>query len=250
MDANFITASASSAQAFKTATLLKTLNVNSLITGEDGVGKRTLARYILPDAPMIDASEHQELINIFKSSNALIISNLQNSPSIKNIMDIIGTKKDIKIVATAKKGFYNKDSEKFFSIKFEIPPLRERPEDVRELVYKFAKEASELLSTKENFKVEGFKPDLSRNSDSLKRQVMISSLLEDIGEKELMDIVQNYLSVQLGSNDDYKKFLHLYEVPLIKAGLQRFKSQLQLAERLGLNRNTLRKKIEQNSKYL
>jgi len=37
------------------------------------------------------------------------------------------------------------------------------------------------------------------------------------------------------------KFLHLYEVPIIKAGLQRFKSQLQLSEKLGLNRNTLRK---------
>ncbi|MDX9756088.1 MAG: Fis family transcriptional regulator, partial [Sulfurimonas sp.] len=49
MDASYITASAASAQAFKTATLLKTLNVNSLITGELGVGKKSLACYILPD---------------------------------------------------------------------------------------------------------------------------------------------------------------------------------------------------------
>ena len=40
---NFITASEASSQAFKTATLLKTLTVNALIMGEVGVGKSTLA---------------------------------------------------------------------------------------------------------------------------------------------------------------------------------------------------------------
>jgi len=54
----------------------------------------------------------------------------------------------------------------------------------------------------------------------------------------------------LGSNNDYKNFLHLYEVPIIKAGILRFKSQLQLSDKLGLNRNTLRKKIADNEKYL
>jgi DNA-binding protein Fis len=41
----------------------------------------------------------------------------------------------------------------------------------------------------------------------------------------------------------------LYEVPLIRAGIKRFKSQLQLADKLGLNRNTLRKKIADHSDY-
>lgn len=79
---------------------------------------------------------------------------------------------------------------------------------------------------------------------------MINYLLQDIQEDELMEILQNYLLKQLGSNNDYKKFLHLYEVPIIKAGLQRFKSQLQLSGKLGLNRNTLRKKMADNINYL
>ena len=250
MDAKFITTSASSAQAFKTATLLKTLNVNSLIMGEEGVGKKSLARYILPDAPIIDASDHHELISTLESLSALIVTNFQNSPNIKNILDIISSKKNIRVVATAKEGFYNRDADKFFSVKFEIPPLKDRPEDVKELIEKFAKETSVLLNTKANFNTKNFKPDLSKNAISLKRQVLINYLLQDIGENELMGIVKNYLLDKLGSSSDYKKFLHLYEVPLIQAGLQKFKSQLQLSERLGLNRNTLRKKIEQNSKYL
>jgi DNA-binding protein Fis len=66
----------------------------------------------------------------------------------------------------------------------------------------------------------------------------------------LMDIVQTYIAPKLGSNNDYKKFLHIYEAPLIRAGLKKFKSQLQLADKLGLNRNTLRKKIADNAQYL
>ena len=70
---------------------------------------------------------------------------------------------------------------------------------------------------------------------------MINYLLQNIQENELIEIIENYLVDKLGSNNDYKNFLHLYEIPIIKAGLQRFKSQLQLSDKLGLNRNTLRK---------
>ena len=79
---------------------------------------------------------------------------------------------------------------------------------------------------------------------------MINYLLQDINESELMDIMRNYLIDKLGSNSDYKNFNHLYEAPLLKAGLEKFKSQLRFADRLGLNRNTLRKKIAENIKYL
>jgi DNA-binding protein Fis len=64
-----------------------------------------------------------------------------------------------------------------------------------------------------------------------------------------MQIIEAFLDDKLGSNNDYRDFLHLYEVPLIRAGMKRFKSQLQLSERLGLNRNTLRKKIAENEPF-
>ena len=66
---NFIAVSNASKEAFKTATLLKTLNVNSLITGEVGVGKKSLAQYILPNAAVIDASNFDELLIALESSN-------------------------------------------------------------------------------------------------------------------------------------------------------------------------------------
>ena len=249
VDANYITASASYAEAFKTATLLKTLSVNSLITGEVGVGKKSLASYILQDAPILDASNHNELLSTLESVKEIVITNLENSPNIKNIFDIIALK-NIRIVATAKSSYYYEDIDNIFGIKFDIPPLSQRLEDVNGLVQKFIEEASYIFSTNQKFNMKNFKPDLSQNAASLRRQVMISYLLQDINDSELMNIMQNYLTDKLGSNSDYKKFLHLYEVPLVKAGLQRFKSQLQLADKLGLNRNTLRKKIADNSAYL
>jgi DNA-binding protein Fis len=62
--------------------------------------------------------------------------------------------------------------------------------------------------------------------------------------------MDNYLYSRLGSNSDYRNFLYLYEVPLIRSGLRKFKSQLKLADKLGLNRNTLRKKISDNKQYI
>ena len=126
VDANYITASASSAQAFKTATLLKTLNVNSLITGEVGVGKKTLAKYILPDAPVMDASNYNELLTTLESVNKIVITNLENSPNIKKIIETLSSK-NIRVVATAQSSYGNESSEKFFSVKFEVPPLVKRP---------------------------------------------------------------------------------------------------------------------------
>lgn len=249
VDANYITASASSAQAFKTATLLKTLSVNALITGEVGVGKKSLARYILPNAPMLDASNYDELLVTLESANSVIITNLENLPNTKKVLDIISAN-NIMVIATAKSSYYNEVADKIFSIKLDIPSLQERPEDVKQLVEKFAKEASLLFGPKDEFSLKNFKPDLSQNSNSLRKQVMINYLLQNVSENELIEIIENYLVEKLGSNNDYKNFLHLYEVPLVRAGLKRFKSQLQLSDKLGLNRNTLRKKIADNSKYL
>ncbi len=246
---NFITASDASKEAFKTATLLKTLNVNSLIMGEVGVGKKSLAQYILPDAPILDASDFDELLIALESFTNIIITNLEKSPNINRVINAINAN-DIRVVATAKSSFYDENIDELFSIKFNIPPLSQRPEDVKQLIHKYIQEASFIFATDAQFNFENFQPDLSLNSNSLRRQVMVSYLLQDIHDAELMDIIENYLTNKLGSNSDYRNFLYLYEVPLIKAGLKKFKSQLQLSDKLGLNRNTLRKKIADNKKYL
>jgi len=246
---NFISASDSSYQAKKTATLLKTLTVNALIMGETGVGKKSLASFILSDASTVDASNFDELLVSLESCSELIITNIDQSANLKRLVETIKIN-SVRVVATSKSSFSNEFIDDLFSVKFDIPPLSERDEDVKLLINLFEEEAISLFGGDKRVDIDNFKPDLSQNSRSLKRQVMINHLLEGIEDRELMSIIENYLHDKMGSNSDYRKFLYLFEAPLIKAGLDRFKSQLQLADKLGLNRNTLRKKIADNKEYL
>ena len=246
---NFLTVSQASKEAFKTATLLRSLKVSALIRGEAGVGKKTLARYILPSAPVVDAKKYDELLSVLHSSSEVIISDLENVANIKVVLKE-AEKNGVRIIATASCGYENEKLEDFFGIDFTIPPLRERMEDVEMLCKRFCKEVEEMLGAEIDLDMQRLEPDLSKNALSLKRQIMVRSIFEDIDEKDLMELLYNYLYEKLGGSDDYRKFLHLYEVPLIKAGLKRFKSQLQLSQILGLNRNTLRKKISNIKEYL
>ena len=245
----FITASDASKEAFKTATLLKTLHINAIIIGEIGVGKKSLAKYILPNASVLDASNFNELLTTLESSEELIITNLDKSPNIKTTLDYI-SKNSVRIVATSKQFLENEYIDDIFSIKLPIPPLSQREEDVKALIDKFIEDAIGMFGQGDDFNVHNFRADLTQNAKSLKRQVIIKYLLQDIKSSELMDIFENFLYDKIGSHNDYKEFLYLYEVPLIRAGLKKYKSQLQLSDKLGLNRNTLRKKIADNQQYL
>ncbi|WP_297443645.1 Fis family transcriptional regulator [Sulfurimonas sp.] len=246
----FITTSEASNQAKKTASLLKTLHVNAIINGEHGVGKTALAAFILPDAFIIDASNFDELLTSLESSNEIIIKNIDKSPNLLRLINAI-VNNNVRVIATSCEILSSDYIDEIFSIKIDIPPLRERPEDINTLLKVFTDEARSLFgSQKEVFTFEDLEPDLSQNSYSLRRQVMINFLLQDIKDTDLMELTEKYLYNRLGTSNDYKNFLYLYEVPLIKTGLKKFKSQLQLSDKLGLNRNTLRKKISDNQKYL
>ena len=246
---SFVTASDASLKAFKTATLLKTLNVNALIMGDVGVGKKSLAKFILPDASVIDALNFQELLLVLQSSTEIIITNIEKSPNIKTLLQTIIEKK-IRVIATSKQILNDETIDEIFSVKFHLLPLSQRVEDVKLLIKRFSLEAMSLFGYEDKFIMDATDVDINENSHSLRRQVMRNYLLQNIKDADLMDIIQNYITPKLGSNNDYKKFLYIYEAPLIRAGLKKFKSQLQLADKLGLNRNTLRKKIADNKQYL
>ncbi|HEX5623326.1 MAG TPA: Fis family transcriptional regulator [Sulfuricurvum sp.] len=245
---NFLTASNASVEAFKTANLLKNLSVNAMIIGERGTGKLTLARYILPHAPIIDASRFDELLDALERHKEVIIHRLDDIPNLKRLVETVLRTKT-RIVATGGIRFSQDQLDEIFTIRLLLPPLRERTEDIHVLMERFIQEAENTFGISQPFDTENFVPDVSQNALSLRRQVYLHYLLNGIKEDDIMKIVENFVVDKLGSNNDYRKFLHLYEVPLIRAGIKRFKSQLQLADKLGLNRNTLRKKIAENSEY-
>ena len=246
---SFISASNASLEALKTANLLKGLPINAFIFGQSGTGKKSLAKYILPDAPVVDASAYDELEGALSSHKSVIISNFDKIPNYDNFQLLLD-KYEVRIMALANSVFNTEVIESFFGIKVSLPPLSERLEDVGPLCEYFLNEAKEALSTHNDVEINIKEIDLSENAHSVRRHIYLQVQLQDINEHELMNIMQKFLLKRLGGNNDYRNFLYLFEAPLINAGLQKFKTQLQLSDKLGLNRNTLRKKIAENKEYL
>lgn len=245
---NFLTSSNASVEAFKIASLLKSLPVNAIILGEHGTGKKTLAQYILPNANIIDAIKSDELLLALQSSDELIIINIDKSPNVKILSEQISLN-SVRVIITGSSNFSNDLIDEICNIKIYLPPLCERKEDIKLLTEHFVKESKLLLGSTQDIDYDTFEADISQNASSLRRQVFFYTMLHNVSENEIMHIVEDYIYDKLGSNSDYRKFVHLFEVPLIRAGMKKFKSQLQLSQILGLNRNTLRKKIADHKEY-
>jgi len=246
---NFLGTSRASTEAFKTANLLKTLSVNALIYGEVGTGKLTLARYILPNAPILNTHNFDELLAAIDANREIIITHIEDAPNLKRLIDTIAETNTRVIATTRSDSNKNEFLHENFSVRIHLPPLRERTEDIGALLELFTQEANKIFSDEKPFEMPNYELDLSENAISLRRQLFLHYQFDSISESDLMSIMEQYLSDKLGSKNDYRNYLHLYEVPLIRVGLKQFKSQLQLADKLGLNRNTLRKKIAEHSRY-
>ena len=135
-----------------------------------------------------------------------------------------------------------------FAFIYAMPSLQERPEDITYLKELFIKEACSTLMIEENTVESEYIPlNLTKNTKSLKRSVYIHLMKQSMDTQDIEEILYHYLLKHLDGNDAYREHLGLYEKPLIEAGLHKFGSQLQLSQVLGINRNTLRKKIHEHN---
>lgn len=249
---DFIADSRASKEAMRLANLLKNLNLNALITGENGVGKTMLAKNIV-NANVADGEDLSALINALSANSVLIIKNFHK------ISNFILLKESLKsnptrIIATSNKLIDEKITDAFFGVKIAIPSLAERLEDVAPLAQKFYEEARMIFGCKKDeskkidFNSTAF--DLSDNAYSLKRSVYTAFLVERFKEEDILNLLEKFLEQKIGGGDDYRKLLYIFEAPLLKAGFKKFHSQLSIAKNFGLNRNTLRKKIFELNRFL
>jgi len=240
---NFIAKSRASMEALKSANLLKSVTINALILGESGVGKQTLAKHII-SAPVVDAASFNELLALIETNHSLIVKNfhkITNYKKLKVALDVHKTR----IIATSNLPVSEPLVDEFFSLKVVIPPLREREEDIFPLMEKFALEAQIMFDGAfgEIPSLDEIIPDLSKNCYSLRRSVYNAYLMNSFGEEEILSMMERFLSHRIGGRNDYRDLLYLFDVPMIKSGYSKFGSQLAISEKFGLNRNTLRKKI-------
>ena len=240
---NYIAKSRASIEALKSANLLKSVSINALILGENGVGKQTLAKHIIPSS-VVDATSFNELLALIETNSSLIVKNfhkITNYKKLKIALDVHKTR----IIATSSSPLSDGLVDEFFSLKITLPPLRERIEDVLPLMEKFSMEAQAMFGgeLEEKLSLQNITPDLSKNCYSLRRSVYNAYLMSSFGEEEILSMMEQFLLGKIGGRNDYRDLLYLFDVPLIKSGYTKFGSQLTMSEKFGLNRNTLRKKI-------
>ncbi len=220
--------------------LTKKFYVSSLLVGEDHIGKRTLASYIMPDAPLVNGEDLQSVLDTLSRHEEIIIYNFSQ---ISNFSLLNFDNK--RVIATAR--YQPKDPvvDELFGYIYHLDPLRMRPEDAEALAGVFLQKACKTLSIEKEIAITVDHLDLSNNSKSLEKSIYKRILFADIAEEEIEQILYDFFMKYLKGDNDYKKFLPLFERPLLQAGLQKYRSQLKLAGILGINRNTLRKKVNE-----
>jgi len=236
----FIAESVELKNLVKSLQLTRKFFVSSLIVGEAYSGKKTIAQYILPDAPLVDGEDMQSLLHALAQNDELIIYNFTKIPNF-SLLNFDNKR----IIATALYQPKDKTVDELFGYIYQLPPLRDRPEDAAVLAEIFTQRAREVLDIEEDVTVPNDEIDLQHNSKSLEKSIYKSLIFKDIVEEDIGKIMYHFFLENLHGNNDYKRYLPLFEKPLIEAGLKRYKSQLKLAGILGINRNTLRKKANE-----
>jgi len=235
----FFTTSDKIQHIIKSFHLTKTLYVSSIIIGEAHIGKKSLARYLFPDAPLVSGEDQEEVEIALENHDELIITDFEKLSN-QSTLDFSNKR----IIATANYMGNQALIDDLFAFIYTMPSLQERPEDVKYLKDMFIHEAQATLMLKDkDIDADTIPLNLTMNSKSLKKSIFSHLSKHSMDHKDIEEIIYYYLLKHLDGNDGYKEYLGLYEKPLIEAGLKKYGSQLQLSQVLGINRNTLRKKI-------
>ena len=230
----FIAKSPQTIKALNVLRVSANLPVNILIVGERGTGKETLVNEILPHISRYSVKTLPQRIE----EKEIFIRDFENVANVKEFMKRM---QGVRIIAAATK--LQEAYEEFFPVKVTIPPLKERPEDLKELKRLYIKKVQE------EFEIEGieedFSPDLRINAISLKKSIYERALFASMDEEKIMQLLERYLDSRL--EEGYKGLLYLFEVPLLRAAKRRYKSVLAMSKALGLNRATLTTKLQKYS---
>ena len=238
---SFLSNSPQVEQIIKGLTLTRSLKVSSILFGAPFTGKKSLVESIFPQATYVDASHPDALSPALKQHEDLIIYHFE---SIQHLSGYDFSNKHIVAIADMDK--VTKEMEEKFAFIYRMPPLHERPEDIPLLSSYFSSQIAEELMLDDVHEVDTAKLDLTDNIKSLKASIYRELVTADLDKEELENLIYDYLYQRIEGNNAYREHIGIFERPMIKAGLARYRSQLKLASILGLNRNTLRKKIHEH----
>jgi len=239
MPHQFFTHSKQVQAIIKGLNLTKSLQVSSILMGEPYTGKKSLISNIYPDAVYADGGDRESVKQLLGEHEELVITNFEK---------LTGATLDFnnrRIIAISNSTIQSKTIDNLFAFIYQMPSLRERPEDIDLFMGEFIKEIKSILLIKEEITIDPSMLDISDNIRSLKTSIYRQAFSQTSDAQEIQNIIYHYLYHHMKGKNDYHTYLPLYERPLIEAGLKKAGSQLKLAEMLGINRNTLRKKIHE-----
>ncbi len=222
----------------KSLNLTRTLYVSTILIGEPYTGKRTLVKHLFPDFPIVDGHDQEAVEALLEQTDALIIEHFESLPNVDRL-----NMEDKHVIAIANYAGNTRTLDEKFAFIYTMPPLRERPEDIELYAELYQKEAQETLLCDASVTLERSSYDISQNLRSLRASIYREILLQSNDKQAIDRALYHYFLEQLPRHSDYYHHLGLFEKPLLEAGLHLYGSQLRLAEMLGINRNTLRKKI-------
>jgi len=219
-------------------TLTKSLFVSSILVGEKYTGKKTLIKDIFPNSVFVDANDTVELEKVLDSHDRVVIYNIEVINNLENLN--LANKQ---VIAISNKLTNQKQVENIFAFIYTMPPLNERKEDVEVLTEYYSTLIKDELMVDTALEIKSSQLDLSKNNKSLKASIYKAMITASFNKHEIEDILYSYLFKNIQGDNAYREHLPIFEKPLIEAGLKKYKTQLKLSKILGLNRNTLRKKI-------
>ncbi len=238
----FYTQSEQVQHILKGLNLTKTLFVSSIIIGEPHIGKKSLVRYLFPDIPVVSGEDQQAVETLLEESDKLIITDFEK---LRNQESLNFDNK--RVIATANYVANQHTIDSLFAFIYHLPSLKERPKDAVHIKSIFLKQAcKDLMIEESSIDPRSIPMNLSLNTKSLKKSIYQYLMSQNMNKEEIQQALHHYFIQHLEGNNGYKEHLGIYEIPLIQAGLEKFHSQLQLSQVLGINRNTLRKKIHEH----
>jgi len=238
----FFTTSDKIQHIIKSFNLTKTLFVSSILIGEPNTGKKTLASYLFPNATLVSGEDQKEVELALEHYDELIITDFEK---LMNQRQLDFSNK--RIIATANYVGNSTVIDELFAFIYTMPSLQERPEDINFLAKKFIQEAqSTLLLEKNIINIEKIPLNLTQNNRSLRQSVYYYLSKQNMTIDDISDMLYNHFYEHYEGNNNYRKHIKIFEKPLIEAGLKKYGSQFKLSNALGINRNTLRKKIHEH----
>ena len=218
--------------------LTRGLYVSSILIGEPHTGKSTLIDTLFPEIPHGDGRDQEAVEALLSQHDAVCIEHYEHLPNPARLR-----REGKHIIALSDYPGNTRALDETFAFIHTMPPLRERPEDVQLLAEVFWREACDVLGVTCPQPVPSAQLDLHDNIRSLRASVYRAVLARTADREILEESLYHYFITALPERSGYHRHIGLFEKPLIEAGLHLYGSQLRLAEALGINRNTLRKKI-------